>query len=731
MCPPVDPAIQSPEIIASPVVQLRAAGVALVVALPPSSLPVILHWGHDPGELSEQELLSLLSPAVPPAAANQAGLPEQVSVLPEGQSRWTGTPGIVGHREGRSWSPKFITKESSHIKDDDQGGTISIVGVDADARLGLNLHLELLPTGILRSKAELTNLGDDIYTLDSLALALPVPGRADLLIDFAGRWSKERTIQTRAFTVGTHLREGRHGRTGADAATLLMAATANVDFDSGEVWGMHVAFSGNHRVLAEQVLFGQRHLMGGELLLPGEIRLDPGDSYSSPSIFGVYGKGLDGAANQIHSYLRGRPPHPSSPRPVVLNVWEAVYFDHDLTKLLELADLASGVGVERFVLDDGWFGSRRDDTSGLGDWELSEEVWGQDRFRELVEGVRARGMEFGLWFEPEMVNMDSDLARAHPEWVMQVEGRLPVEVRNQQVLDLSHPGAYQHVHDQMARLINEYNIDFIKWDHNRDLVDAGSTRTGRAGVHEQTLATYRLMDALREEFPGLEIESCSSGGARVDLEVLERTDRVWASDCIDPEERQQIQRWTAQLLPPELVGSHVGDGRAHTTSRLSDLEVRAATALFGHFGIEWDLTKASADEIDQLATWIAYYKAMRQLIHTGTMVRRDLDGGNAWLQGAVAADGSQALYGITQRQRPSTWPTNRVQLPGLDRGALYAVAPSAPTAISPATIQLPPLWWGEGLVLSGAALADIGVFAPALHPDRTVFIHVTKLGDQD
>lgn len=322
--------------------------------------------------------------------------------------------------------------------------------------------------------------------------------------------------------------------------------------------------------------------------------------------------------------------------------------------------------MERYVLDDGWFGSRRDDSSGLGDRTLAEEVWGGGRFRALVDHVTGLGMQFGLWFEPEMVSPDSDLARAHPEWLLQAPGRLPVGIRRQQVLDLTHDGAFAHVRDAMVRLVHEYGIAFVKWDHNRDLIDAGSTRTGRAGVHAQTLAAYRLMTELRAACPGLEIEACSSGGARVDLGVLEHADRVWASDRIDAHERQQIQRWTAQLLPPELVGSHVGAERAHTTGRRLDLPFRAATALFGHFGIEWDLGAASPAERRELAGWVALYKRHRALIHAGRVVRRSADDDSLWLHGAVSPARDEALYALTLRERPVTWPSGRVRLPALD-----------------------------------------------------------------
>jgi alpha-galactosidase len=363
----------------------------------------------------------------------------------------------------------------------------------------------------------------------------------------------------------------------------------------------------------------------------------------------------------------------------------------------------------------------------LGDWTLRESAWGDGRFGDMVRHVKNLGMQFGLWFEPEMINEDSDLARAHPEWIMQVPGRLPVEARHQQVLDLTHPGAFDYIRSNIVSLVHEYDIDFIKWDHNRDLIDAGSTRTGRAGAHEQTLRVYDLIDAIRLACPNLEIESCSSGGARVDLGILERTDRVWASDCIDAHERQQIQRWTAQLIPPELVGSHVGSERAHTTGRKLDLSFRAATALFGHFGIEWDLSSASRNEIAELSRWVELYKRHRTLIHTGRVVRREQEAGSVVLLGAVSPDQTEALYAISVLDRPVTWPAGRTQLPGLDPAGLYYVRSANPGFDASETDRrVYPAWWRDGLTARGDVLLSLGVQVPALNPDHTALLHVTS-----
>lgn len=709
-------------------IRLAANGVALILELPARSLPRVIHWGLDVGALTESELDGLQSATTPPNASNGLDHPRAVAVLPEAWAGWTGTPGLSGHRAGHAWSPQFVPRTLSVAHHGEGGGVLSMTARDAQSELELSLDIEMLPSGLLRLRGSVTNLAAEPYFVDGLHLALPVPAYADDVLDLAGRWAKERVPQRGRFQVGSHVREGRHGRTGADAAYILSAGESGFDFARGEVWGLHVAFSGNHRTIAERVFTGERLLLGGELLLPGEVILGQNDTYAAPDVYATYGDGLDESAGRVHQFLRARDRHPRSPRPVVMNVWEAVYFDHDPAKLAALANVAAAVGVERFVLDDGWFGSRRDDTAGLGDWQISEEVWGGGRFRALVDHVTSLGMQFGLWFEPEMINPDSDLARQHPEWMLQVPGRLPVEFRHQQVLDISHEGAFRYVRDSIISVVREYAISFIKWDHNRDLIDGGSTRTDRAGVHEQTLAVYRLMDEIRDACPGLEIESCSSGGARVDLEILQHTDRVWASDCIDAHERQHIQRWTAQLLPPELVGSHIGADRAHTTGRCLDLSFRAATALFGHFGIEWDLTEASPDDLTALKEWVRFYKAHRELIHTGRVVRTASDDDALWLHGAVSPDRQRALYSISVLDRPVTWPAGRVRLPGLDEAALYRVTPAGPNATDAWDPKVHPAWWNpEGVILPGKVLARIGVQVPALLVDHSALILVHKV----
>ncbi len=726
-------------------VLMRRDGVAVVLDLTGGQLPAIVHWGADLGPLTDGDVASLVLASVRTTDGNPVDVAVRLAITPQQEAGWTGRPGLTGHRAGGTdWSPRFVTASVSvdgvtapagTDPGTVEGSTVVVTAEDPNACLTLVIEVELCAGGLLRSRATVTNDAPTSYQLDELVLAYPVPSIATELLDFAGRWALERVPQRSPFSVGSHVREGRKGRTGPDAATVLHAMTPGSSFRDGEAWGVHVAWSGNHTHYAERLWTGEQVIGGGELLLPGEVSLAAAESYTSPWLYGAYGRGLDQCAGRFHTFLRARPHHPSTERPVTLNVWEAVYFDHDLPTLLELADIAAGIGVERYVLDDGWFGSRRDDYSGLGDWTVSADVW-PDGLHPLVDHVTGLGMQFGLWFEPEMVNVDSDVARAHPDWVMATGDRLPLESRHQQVINLGIPDCYAYIRDAIFAMLAEYDISYIKWDHNRDLVDAGTQPSGRPGVHEQTLAVYRLMDEIKAAHPGLEIESCSSGGARVDLGILERTDRVWVSDCIDPHDRQHMLQWTGQLLPPELMGSHIASGISHTTGRSHDFGFRAATALFGHLGIEWDLRQASDVEREGLAAWIAFYKQWRDLLGSGTVVRVDTDDSQV-AKGVVAADGSAALFSFASVDRPTVVQRGRVRFPGLDPDRRYRVQPVM-IGRPPSGLRIPP-WMGDdvngrltawptgdsSITLPGRMLEWVGLMDPPVNPDQALLYVLT------
>ena len=503
----------------------------------------------------------------------------------------------------------------------------------------------------------LTNDADDVFSLDALLLTLPVPAVATELLDFTGRWARERSPQRTAFTHGTRLRENRRGRTGYDAAFVLVAGTTGFANRTGEVWGLHTAWSGNHRSLAERSHYHPGLLGGGELLGSGEVRLGRGESYTSPWVYGSWGVGLDALAGRFHAWMRARPQHPRTPRPVTLNTWEAVYFQHDLGRLTALADAAAAVGAERFVLDDGWFGDRRDDTRALGDWYVSADVW-PDGLHPLVEHVTGLGLQFGLWVEPEMVNPDSDLARAHPDWMLRVPSRLPREARHQQVLDLAVPEAYAYILERLDALLTEYPIGYLKWDHNRDLVDAG--HGGAPGCTGRRWPSTGCSTSCARCTPASRSSPAPRAGRASTWRSCSAPTGCGPATASTRYERQQIQRWTNLLIPLELIGAHIGSGTAHSTGRRHALSFRAATALFGHLGIEWDLQEADEAQLADLGAWIALYKELRPLLHTGTAVHADVVDPVLAVHGVVAQDRGDALYAVAMTGRStSTVPAAR------------------------------------------------------------------------
>jgi alpha-galactosidase len=719
-------------------VYLRGGGASLLIELS-SPRPRIVHWGEDLGPLSPKDRLSIRADAVPLVTHSSTDEPRHLTILPTEADAWSGTPGIEGSLRGGT---SFVRFEIAGVEADEAAGTLTLDLLDpttlvaARVAYQLNAHgLLAVTTTISLAAAGTTQPGPHAeYALSSLTTLLPLPERAVDLVDFTGKWSRERSPQRQRINQGTRLRESRRGRPSLDSPYLMMAGTAGFSFRSGEVWATHVGWSGNQRYLVEQLPEGagvhRSVIGGGELLHAGEITVTSAAPYSAPTIYFAWSStGMDGVASVFHSSLRARESHPTSPRPLTLNTWEAVYFDHDLTRLIELVETAADIGVERLVLDDGWFTGRRDDTTGLGDWFVDPEVW-PTGLTPLVDRVRARGLQFGLWFEPEMVNLGSAIAAAHPDWILAPSRGTGPSIRNQFVLNLANPEAWAFVLDRLDTLVAEYSIDYIKWDHNRELHESSRRDAADAvGVHAQTEALYRLLDELRQRHPDLEIESCASGGGRVDLGILQRTDRVWASDCNDPEERQAIQRWTAQLIPLELIGSHVGAREAHTTHRTTALSFRLATALFGHAGLELDVTRVDQSELEQLAAWAALYKELRGLLHSGTVVRADVADHETLLTGVVAADTGEAIFSWSRLSTSPPQQSGRIRFPGLDPQRTYRL--TVRTEIGASALQeQPPVWFDAalttGIEVSGIELTRVGIVMPTLDPQQALLLHLVQ-----
>ena len=442
-------------------------------------------------------------------------------------------------------------------------------------------------------------------------------------------------------------------------------------------------------------------------------------------------EGLNGLAANFHAELRRRLPWPGgtmSPRPVHLNTWEALYFDHREADLFALADAAAELGIERFVLDDGWFPGRDHDRAGLGDWWADPKKYPQG-LGPLAAHVVARGMQFGLWFEPEMVNPDSDLHRAHPDWALQIHGRPMLTSRNQLVLDIARPEVAGYLFDKMHALLSALPVAYVKWDHNRDLATAGDAH-GRPAWRRQVSAAYALMQRLRDAHPTLEIESCSGGGGRIDFGVLRHTHRVWTSDCIDALSRIAIQRGYLQFFPPEIMGAHVGSAPAHSTGRTQAMAFRGAVALPGHLGVELDVRHLDADTRRQLKGWIALYKQWRGHLHASRTWLGEAGDHLVWqLHGQPG--GRDWLF-LSYRTAPSGLRyQGAARLPMLEAGARYRAQVVVPDGLPADALYngSSPFFDAlrEGVVLDGSWLQHAGLPLPRSKAETAFIVHLHKL----
>lgn len=702
-------------------VHLRAADTSVVFSFDIFGLPEVSHWGT---ALASSDIPGLLASSTPAAMNSSIDIPRSFSVAATRAQGWSGTPTFEITRQ-ENVLENLTLVQTQHS---DTRATFTLKEPTESVQATLSYQLD--PAGVLHAHVEIENIAsEDSLDISAVRSLMPLPARATEIMDFTGRWTHEHHPQRGNVLDGTWTRTSRRGRPGHDSSYLTMVGTEGFRFRQGEIWAAHTAWSGNQQMIVERLPEGAgvhtTVLGGGELIDSGELTLRPGETYRTPTVMFCWTDGgIDGITNRFHRSVRLRPNHPKTPRPLLLNTWEAVYFDHDYKKLTELADLAATVGVERLVLDDGWFQGRRNDQAGLGDWYVDKDVW-PSGLRPLADHVHSLGMEFGLWFEPEMINPASSLATTHPEWVLQESPLLTA--RHQFVLDFSQVDLQNYIIERMDDVISNADVDFVKWDHNRDL-HASLDLAGRRRTHQHTLGVYRVLREIRAKHPHLEIESCASGGAREDLGILELTDRVWASDCNDPVERQQIQRWTQALLPPELIGAHVGPAEAHTTHRQTDFSFRSVTALFGHAGIEWDLRTASREDIDKITAWTALYRELRGLLHTGVTVRGDKTDRGALLHGIVSEDRADAVFAWVRTETSARASTPRIPIPGLDPKKIYRVRIRDEAGAASRHQVRDPEWIlnTDSTTFTGKVLGQ-GLPLPVLNPGQAMLLQFTEV----
>lgn len=706
----------------SPIVRLQSLTTDLVIRCHPRA--EILYWGPHLQHFCADDIVSLQRPV----ANGRLDVDTPITLAAETGTGLFGSPGVEGHRQGQDAFPVFDT-EVVNVLDDG----VVIKARDAIAGLLLTSELKLHPqTGILQVRHGLTNLCATPWQLHRFAVTLPVPVKATEVMAFHGRWIREFQPHRLRLEHGGYLQENRRGRTSHEYFPGLVMGEEGFSEQQGEVWGAHLGWSGNHRMRADVKTDGRRLLQAEALYFPGEIEIAEGDTFHTPWLYAGYAaNGLNGMSQAFHRYLRQeivRFPH-DKPRPVHLNTWEGIYFDHDPAYIMRMASAAAEVGVERFIIDDGWFRGRAHDRAALGDWYLDEQKY-PNGLMPVINHVRQLGMEFGIWFEPEMINKDSDLYREHPEWLMALPGYQQPSGRYQYVLDLSNDEVCTYLQNRLTTILAEYPVDYIKWDMNRELVQA--CHQGRSSANTHTVRFYHLLDVLRERFPHIEIESCASGGGRIDYEVLKRSHRFWASDNNDALERQTIQRGMSYFFPPEVMGAHIGGSRCHATFRQHSIEFRGLTALFGHMGIELDPVKADAHELAGFHKYVALHKQWRDLIHHGDFWRLDMPDSTLQCQGVVSAGQDRALFLVAQLTMPDYTLAGVLRIPGLEPAARYRVRLLDHPNIRPVlegghNMRVLPAWMDTPITINGEWLSQAGLALPVMDPESAILIGLERI----
>lgn len=507
-----------------------------------------------------------------------------------------------------------------------------------------------------------------------------VSGEYDL-ISFHGRHAMERNFQRKPIDCGSQVLGSRRGTSSHQCNPAVIVAGRETGEDGGDCYGMMFVYSGNFMCEAERDQFGQTRVMMGLQSDLFHYPLQPGDALALPEVvLGYTGSGLGELSRMFHGVIRNhicRGEYRDRIRPVLLNSWEASYFDFNADTICALAESAAELGIDMVVMDDGWFGKREDDNSGLGDWLVNEKKLGCT-LGEMIARINGCGVKFGIWIEPEMVSEDSDLYREHPDWALRIPGREPVRSRNQLVLDFSREEVRNYVFDRICEVLEQGNVEYVKWDMNRSIADVYSARNDQGKVaYDYVIGVYDFLEKLVQRYPHIMIEGCSGGGGRFDAGMLYYTPQIWCSDNTDAVDRVRIQYGTSFFYPASTVGAHVSAVPNHQTGRRTRLHTRGVVAMAGTFGYELDPGKLSEEEKEEVREQVRQFKKHAPLIYHGDYYRlsdpfRDAFG--AWM--FVSEDRSSALLSAVMLEIHGNMPVQYVRLKGLKPEAVYEDARS-------------------------------------------------------
>ena len=681
---------------------------SLVLAATRDRLPQVVYWG---APLPEGEDLETLHAAhVIDVTGGMLDENPDLSLCPEATRSFPGQPGLILRAQGGTpMLPKF------HFDTEDQTNTALTLAYrdeGSDLRLIFRFATDDA-TGCLTATTELIS-GAPVHLHWLAAPVVPGPQYSDEMIDVSGRWCGEFQLNRTAWSPGMRYRENRTGRTGHEHFPGLIVPARGTTNTAGEAWGFHYGWSGGHKMIAEELPDGRRQIQWGHA---ARMETEAATRFRTAPLYLVYsGTGLNGCATAFQRHLRDRivtwPK--DTPRPVHYNCWEAIYFDHKVDVLKDIASRAADLGAERFVLDDGWFGQRDDDTRSLSDWTVDARKY-PDGLHPLIDHVHTLGMTFGIWFEPEMINPDSDLHRAYPHWALGSEDQ--TLGRQQKALNMALPEVRDFLYDRMSALLRDHDIDYIKWDHNRVLPmpDAAQTR-----------GSYALIDRLRADFPRVEIESCASGGGRIDFGILSRTQRVWLSDSNDALERLRMQHDAALFLPMAVTGSHVGPRRCHTSGRMLDISFRAWVAAQRHMGFEMDPRELSDEEARVLREVTGWWKSNRDWLTRADILRLDSADPAVLAEQQQARDGARFVVFAGKSTTSAQISPRPLRLTALDPEARYEVSLINRTNASHLSRGTPVLK-ERPVTLSGRVLMSHGLTLPWSFPQSMWVIEGRRL----
>ena len=565
---------------------------------------------------------------------------------------------------------------------EDECSTLEITCIDPVLKLEVTLVYSIFEdnSAITRSARIKNTANEDIFLEKALSACLQLDSLNYDYITLHGSWARERHIDRRPLSHGRHSASSLRGESSHQDQPFIALTTPSATQDTGEVYAMNFVYSGNFLAEAEGCQFDTTRVVMG--INPENFcwKLTPGDEFICPEVVMVYSDaGLGKMTRTFHDLYRShliRGEYKDKKRPILINNWEATYFDFNTEKLLAIAKEASSLGIEMLVMDDGWFGYRSDDNSSLGDWQVNEEKL-SGGLSHLVEEVNKLGMKFGIWFEPEMISPDSDLYRAHPDWAIQIPDRTATRCRNQYVLDMSRKEVRDTIYNMVKTVLSSANIEYVKWDMNRPLCDLGSFALDAECQgelsHRYMLGVYEMQERLISDFPHLLLENCSGGGARFDAGMLYYSPQIWCSDDTDAIERLSIQEGTSLIYPLCSMGAHISDCPNHIVGRKTPFSTRGHIALAGTFGYELDVTRIPLEDREMIPSQVAMYHKYNDLVRTGDYYRIANYSENhqydCWE--VVAKDGSEILVTYIEVLRRANFKTRTLRLKGLDPNAVY------------------------------------------------------------